>query len=567
MGASEFLGNVRKFFSRKTEVEPRAVQTNAISAKNADGLMGGGQYDLMVPGSTRNIVAESLHVSTGLVERYIDYENMDDYPELTAALNVYADDATIPDGQKNSTVWAVCKDKTVKAIIDDLLARRIRIEDDVHGLTRMLGKYGDHYAEKVVSEKGVQGLNFMDPPTVRRIQDRQGSLMGYVQCVSMQFGITEDEFTKELRKPPHQREAINGCVVFEPWEVVHWRVRGKNMRSPYGVSLIDSARWIWKRLMMLEDAEMVSKLTRAPARFAFYVNTGDLPIREAHAEVRRIRNEYRKKKLINPATGQLDFRFDVLSPHDDFWFPVSSGGDGTKVDVLAGPDYSMIESIEYFRTKLVAATSVPRRYLGLEEGGLQPASREDVKFARAVMRLQREVRNGLKDVVRTDLAILGIDPDSVSFDLRMTVPSYIFELAQIEVRTGQATLAQQLQDFMPRVWIRENVFGMSHEEASAMDEIKRRESREDSRATAETDVGIQRDYPELNPMVAEEGVAPEEEDGGQVTPEEVEMRLSRLESTLDANVRMNALAQQTAYRMEQKVLPTLRKMVRQRRSG
>jgi hypothetical protein len=84
------------------------------------------------------------------------------------------------------------------------------------------------------------------------------------------------------------------------------------MRALYGFSLLDSSRWIWKRLLMLEDNSLACKLMKAPARFAFYIDTGEIPPREARALVDDVRRRYKKKRIIDPATGKLDFRFNPL---------------------------------------------------------------------------------------------------------------------------------------------------------------------------------------------------------------------------------------------------------------
>jgi hypothetical protein len=175
----------------------------------------------------------------------------------------------------------------------------------------------------VANEKGVLGLNWLPAPTMRRIVDQRGTLVGFVQdpTGSFAFSLNTQEDLDRLR----QQQGTNGAVFFSPWEVVHWRLRGKQMRALYGFSLLDSSRWVWKRLLMLEDSSLVCKLTKAPARFAFYIDTGEIPPREARAVVDDVRRRYKKKRIMDPATGKLDFRFNPLCLSLDTRIPLLNG--------------------------------------------------------------------------------------------------------------------------------------------------------------------------------------------------------------------------------------------------
>ena len=268
-------------------------------------------------------LATMLTVDTDLMLRYADYENMDDSELISAALDIYADDATVADTVHGKVIWGVSKDKVVRDIINDLLDRRIKIEDDIWNVIRTLVKYGNAYAEIIVNEKGVLGLNWLPPPTVRRIVDMRGSLLGFIQdpTGAFSFQLSNKEDLDRLKTA----EGLNGAVFFESWQVVHWRMRGKQMRALYGFSLLDSVRWVWKRLLMLEDSSLVCKLQKAPARFAFYIDTGEIPPREARAVVDDVRRRYKKKKIIDPVTGKLDFRMNPLCLSLDTRIPLLNG--------------------------------------------------------------------------------------------------------------------------------------------------------------------------------------------------------------------------------------------------
>jgi hypothetical protein len=546
---------------------PAGAATDAMSGYG--GLLGGGSAGA-APWDSQSPLAASLKLSDELLERYVDYEAMACYDLTSAALTVYADDATIPDSTSRRTVWASSADRLVRDLLEDLLTRRLNIETHIHGLARSLAEYGDQYGEILVTEGGVVGLNFLQPPTMRVIQEAKGALLGYVQAPLGRFAISQKDFDKALATPRPQRAPTGGCVVFEPWEVAHWRLSDSTERAAYGTSILASARWAWKRLIMLEDTALVTKLTRGPSRYAYYIDTGDLPPAEGLAYVKAIQKQYTRKKVINPSTGMLDFRYNVANNSEDLWLPSRGGKDSTRVDVLAGIDTQDLEVVEYFRNKVLASTLVPRRFLGLEEQPGRVTSQDDVRFARSCMRLQRALVNGLKQVCRVHLAALGVDPDAVKWDLHMVVPSYIFELAQLEVKNAQAQLAQGLGELMPPPWILQHVFGFSQDEAIYTTDEARKARGAAMKADASAQAEIMRDYPEtvtgippgqeaamgMEPLPGEEGeeevaaeavAAPRAPAWARSDADALRHRLDRL---ITETGRMATIAQRTEQRLD-----------------
>jgi hypothetical protein len=418
-----------------------------------------------------DVLSDYLKLEQDLMSRFVDYEEIDDYPELAAALDIYADDATQTEPLQNRTVWVDSNDKTIQEVLTDLFERRLRIDEDIWSMARTLAKYGNDYEELLVTQDGLVQLNFLPPATMRRIEGRRGELFGYIQDMKGRFGYSPEEFKQILA----QRMAMGDNIFYgserdkmtalEDWEVVHMRLRSKQRRSMYGHSVMEPARWIWKRLMLLEDAAMVYRLQRAPERYAFYVDVGDLPPKEAFAYLNKVRQQYKKTKFYNPTTGKLDLKFNPLSQDEDFFLPIRKGVQGTRIDVLGSPSWQSMDDIEYFRLKLFAAIKVPKTYLGFAESTAKGVlSQEDVRFARTVLRLQRELRNGLRKMARVHLAALNIDPAMVDYEIYMTVPSSIFELAQLEVRNAKADFAGRMSQFVSLHWILQKIFGLSDEE-------------------------------------------------------------------------------------------------------
>lgn len=484
MGVAENIaGRISKFFKNDKE------QANLQLSKGATAdRLDGSALDLLT-GQGYDALSQYLRLDQDLLSRYADYEDMDEYGEIATALDIFADDATQPDSTQNKTIWVTSKDKTLQQNIDDLFNRTLRLDEELCEMTRTLCKYGNEFEELVVNKEGVRGFNYLPPATMRRIEGNRGDLLGFVQDFKGQFDYSPSDYqqilTAKFADSGYQPDIDllqSPLTAFEPWEVVHWRLRGRERRSLYGHSVLEAARWIYKRLMLLEDAALVYRLQRAPERFAFYVDTGDLPPKEALAFLNRVRQNFRKKKFVDPTSGKLNLKFETLAQDEDFFIPTRKGVDSTRIETLGAPQWQAMDDIEYFRDKLFAAIKVPKAYLGQEQGVARAVlSSEDVRFARTVLRIQRELKNGLRKVVRVHLAALDIDPYAVDYDIHMTVPSSIFELAQMEVRTAKADLAARMRDFVSMHWILSHIFGMSDEDIKLIQKQRRGEAIDDAK--------------------------------------------------------------------------------------
>lgn len=389
-------------------------------------------------------------------------------------------------------------------------------------------KYGNDYEELLVSEDGVRGLNFLAPPTVRRVEGPNGELYGFVQDFKGRTGYSPAELQQIIasRAAMQQGGAIRDekVTALEDWEVVHFRLRSKQRRSIYGHSVLEPARWIWKRLMLLEDAALIYRLQRAPERYAFYVDVGDLPPREAMAFVNKVRQQFKKRKFINPSTGKMDLKWNSLAQDEDFFVPVRKGTESTRIEVLGSPSWQHMDDVEYFRDKMFAAIKVPKAYLGQEEGVARAVlSSEDTRFARTILRVQKELRSGFSKVMRVHMAALGIDPTRAEFEIHMTTPSSIFELAQLEVRNARADLATRMREHVSLHWVLSNVFQMGDSEIKTILQQREEDTIRDMEAEGKGQAAAQKQMPKEDDPFGAPGGAPgapksPEPPSGEMTP-------------------------------------------------
>jgi len=407
-----------------------------------------------------------------------------------SAIDIYSDDASQIDPGENKTIWVSSDDEFIRKELDVLLHKTLNIEEFVWSDLRGLCKYGNHYKEMVVKKnQGVIGLNPIPSPTMRRIEVGMGaeSTTGFIYDPTATFRTTTADFISKMQarlqdggqnyQDIYQNPTMD--LVFEDWEILHFRLRGKNQYSQYGHGIFEPARWIYKRMVLLEDSLVLYRLQRAPSRYAFYIDVTNVPPQETNGYLNKIKQAVKKQKYVNNS-NKRDQKFDVLSGSDDFFLPVRDGKESTRVESLAGPVYDAIEDVKFFENKLFAALKVPKPFLTYEESTAKTnLSAEDTRFARTIMRIQREYKNGIKKLCRVHLASKGIDPSRINFEVHMTIPSAIFELAQLEIKNAELELADKFGSYAPRGWIMKNILKFSDSQIEEMEKMRQLESGEE----------------------------------------------------------------------------------------
>jgi hypothetical protein len=461
-----------------------------------------------------------------LQNRYADYEAMSEYPVLSTALDIYADDSTKKDHLQNRKVWCVSEHEGIQKELNDLLDR-LKIGDDLRSTARLLCLYGNRFSEIAYSQEGVAGFRPLPTSSMRRVETDLGKHLGFAQLLSsrtlsLEAYVQASVLYQEIKKKPipepnskdirsmllfHQKlqEQLRatGLVPFEPWEVIHWRLRESS--SVYGYGILHDAIWAWRRLTLLEDSAIVYKLTRSPARFVFYIDTTSKTTQQAQAHIQNAKTMLTKKRFVTP-DGKIDFRASPLGQEENFFVATSNGKRSTEIEMLSGADWQNTEDLEYFLKHVLAKLKIPRAYLSLEEGDTRASLAQlDSRFASTVERIQNEILAGVSMICRYHLTAKGIDPDAVKWSIHMTPPSQINELAQIEALSAKADLASRMVDFFPKDDILRRAFGLSEQEAREVTKAKEKADRAAAAMQAELEASAQGQI-----MAAQQAAMPEE---------------------------------------------------------
>jgi len=217
------------------------------------------------------------------------------------------------------------------------------------------------------------------------------------------------------------------------------------------------------------------------------VDTGQRPPREAFRYLNEVKKQFSKRKFLNSQTGNVDLRFNPMGPDENIYIPISREAERTRIDTLAQPTWDSMEIVEYFLKKMYSALKVPKQYLGADadkSGSI--LSNVDVQFARSILRVQREVRRGLRHIARVHLSAMEIDPATVYHEIYLTVPSGVYELAQLEVANARADFASRMREFVSLEWVLKEVFGFTDADVMKVKEQRSSEVQSEKAALGES---------------------------------------------------------------------------------
>ena len=408
-----------------------------------------------------NLYSQAIYYEPSRLSAQYDYESMEYTPEISAALDIYAEESTTPN-EDGFILQIYSESKRIKGVLADLFNNALDINTNLPMWTRNTCKYGDNFVYlKLDPEKGVVGCQQL--PTIE-IERRE---------VGVSQKITVEPEKPEDRKALHF-DWKNKNMTFQSWEIAHFRLLGDDRRLPYGTSMLEKARRIWKQLLLSEDAMLIYRTSRAPERRIFKVFVGNMNDDDVEAYVQRVANKFKREQIVDSKTGQVDMRFNQMAVDQDYFVPVRDPAAPSPIDTLAGAqNLSEIADIEYIQKKLLTALRVPKAFLGFEEvvGDGKNLSLQDIRFARTINRIQRSMLQELNKIAIVHLFLLGFEDELENFTLGLTNPSTQADLLKIDVWKEKVLLYKDLVSdpgngisATSSTWAKKHIFGWSDDE-------------------------------------------------------------------------------------------------------
>ena len=382
-------------------------------------------------------------------ELFRDYDAMDQDPIIASALDIYADESTTKN-EFGDVLQIRSSNEKVREVLQNLYYDIMNVEFNLWPWARNMVKYGDFFLGlEIEPGKGIINIVPQSIYYTERLEQTDPQNPNYVK------------FKVEMSQ--------SGKVEWENFEMAHFRLLSDTNFAPYGKSMIENGRRVWKQLSLMEDAMLIHRIMRAPEKRVFKIDIGNIPPTEVDNYMQKIINKMKKVPFVDKNSGDYNLKYNMQNLVEDFYLPVRGSDSGTSIEPLGGLEYTAIEDIEYLKNKMFAALKIPKAYLSYDENvnGKATLAAEDVRFARTIERIQRTMVSELTKIGIVHLAAQGIDDsEMVNFELSLTNASTIYEQEKVNLWSEKVRLATDVGglNMLSKEWVYQNVFGMGKDE-------------------------------------------------------------------------------------------------------
>ena len=413
---------------------------------------------------------------------YSEYDVMDQDAIIASALDILADESTLKNDM-GEVLSIRSANEDIQNILYNLFYDVLNIEFNMWMWIRQMCKYGDFFLKLEIAEKfGVynvipytayhmerqEGYNEENPQEIRYIYNPEGFVGG---------GTSNSGYYTVNQNPDNTTG-----IVFDNYEMAHFRLVGDVNYLPYGRAYIEPARKLFKQYTLMEDAMLIHRIARAPEKRIFYVNVGAIPPNEIETFMQKTISSMKRTPFMDEKTGEYNLKYNMQNMLEDFYIPVRGNDNTTKIDTTPGLQYDGIQDVEYLRGKLFAALKIPKAFLGYEEGleGKATLAQQDIRFARTIDRIQRIILSELNKIALVHLYTQGYTDETLTnFTLNMTTPSIIYDQERIELMKSKAELSATLleQGLVPSDWIYDNIYHFSEDQYDEYRDLVREDAK------------------------------------------------------------------------------------------
>ena len=506
--------------------------------------------------------------SPNRVERYGQYNTMDNDSEVNAALDILAEFTTQQNQQNRTPFLLDFKTKATNSevtIIQQYLQQWNKLqnfETRMFRIMRNIFKYGDQF---FIRDPETKKLFHVDPAKVTKIIVNESEGKTPEQYVVKDFNLN---FADMVATTPYQTNGnitgggegyltggVRGMVGnsttqgstggrFEHGEneiaidadhVVHLSLsEGLDNNYPFGNSLLETVFKVFKQKELLEDAIIIYRVQRAPERRVFYVDVGNMPSHLAMQFVERVKTEIHQRRIPSQTGGGqsvIDSSYNPLSINEDYFFPQTAEGRGSKVETLpGGTNLGEIDDLRYFTNKLVRGLRIPSSYLptGPDDGQAQysdgrvgTAYIQELRFNTYCERLQNLVVEALNQEFKKFMLDKGVNIDTAMFDLRFQPPQNFAAYRQSEIDNARVPTYTQMSaiPYISNRFAMKRFLGMTDEEIAENERLWREENDENLQQPPTDAAGEMRGAGISGAGISSDLGAIEDDAGSEVPPE------------------------------------------------
>ena len=431
------------------------------------------------------------------IELITRYREMSNHPECQMAIDEIVNEAITHDDQG----------RVVDIVLDNLKqpeSIKKKIIEEFNNVQRMLNFNnladdlfkrwyidGRMFYHVVVNDKnpkeGIQELRYIDPRKIRKVReikkDRDPKTGAMIIVSVAEYYVYNDRGTTTQTFTANVGQGLR----IAPDSIINVNSGLMDAKNTFVISYLHKAIKPLNQLRMIEDAIVIYRISRAPERRIFYIDVGNLPRGKAEQYLRDIMIKYRNKLVYDANTGEIRDERKHMSMLEDFWLPRREGGKGTEITTLpAGQNLGELEDVKYFQKKLLQSLNVPYSRLESQEGGLaglgrsQEVTRDELKFAKFVIRLRNKFSQLFDDALRIQLTLKGICTreewdefkEDIYYDFRKD--NNFTELREAELLQNRLQMVQLVDPFVGRYfsnhYVQNKILMMTDEEIEAMQE-------------------------------------------------------------------------------------------------
>jgi hypothetical protein len=224
----------------------------------------------------------------------------------------------------------------------------------------------------------------------------------------------------------------------------------------------------------------------------------------AMAFVERVKNEIQQRRIPSSTGGgqsMIDASYNPLSINEDYFFPQTAEGRGSKVETLpGGTNLGEITDLRYFTNKLFRALRIPSSYLPtsideasntLADGKVGTAYIQELRFNEYCKRLQSMIIETFDLEFKIWLNNNGVNIDNSLFELKFNSPQNFAAYRQSELDTARVNTFAALQEvpYMSKRFAMKRFLGMTQEEITENERLWKEEN--NGKLTASNDAASQ----------------------------------------------------------------------------
>ena len=466
------------------------------------------------------------------LERYAQYDTMDLDPEVNAAFDILAEFCTQTNEENNTPFQVFFKEQataTEVKIIKKYMQQWTKLNkfgNRIFKIVRNTFKYGDCF---FIRDPETQAWFYIDPSKVDKIIVNESEGKKPEQYVIRDMNVNFQNLTVTQINPSNQNTTPGGTTyvtggvhqrgmvgaypqssggrfainqnqwAIDAKHVIHLSLsEGLDNNFPFGNSLMETIFKVYKQKELLEDAIIIYRVQRAPERRVFYIDVGNMPSHLAMSFVERVKNEVNQRRIPSVTGGGqsvIDSGYNPLSINEDYFFPQTSEGRGSKVEILpGGTNLGEISDLLFFTQKLMRALRIPSSYLptGLDDsqaaftdGKVGTAYIQELRFNNYCERLQSLLNDQFDTEFKLYLYSKGINIDPNLFDVTFNPPQNFASYRQAEMDNSRISIFQSVAElpYLSKRFALKRFLGLTAEEIAENETLWKEENLDNSESS------------------------------------------------------------------------------------